>query len=98
LRRKRRATALSPERDSSMRHEVSAAASASVVSPRMPAIDHLRHQELVVVPKRCDELPLGEELAVLHRAEVLQHLHHADELLPVRVAQRFQRLPLEGEA
>ena len=76
--RKSRATALSPERDSSIRQEQSAAASARVVSREDAAVHHLGHEQLVVVPEPRDELALGEELAVLHRAEALEHLDHPE--------------------
>ena len=95
--RKSRATAASPERDSSMRPEQRVAASASVVSREDAAVHHLGHQQLVVVPEPGDELPLGEELAVLHRPEALEHLDDPEKLLPVRVAEGVEHLPLLRE-
>src|SRR5215471_12857489 len=61
------------------------------------AVDHLRYEELVVVAEARDELPLGEELAVLYGAEAFEHGHHPTELLPVGIAEGLQHLPLLAE-
>src|SRR5216683_395890 len=62
------------------------------------AVHHLGHEELVVVPESRDELTLGQELAVLHRAEPLEHRHHPAELLPVGVLEGVEHLALLPES
>src|SRR6267143_3603070 len=47
------------------------------------AKDALRDEQLVVVTEARDEPPTGLELPVARRAELLEHLHDAQELLPV---------------
>ena len=47
----------------------------------------LRHQQLVVVAQSGHQPALGLEATLPHGAELLQHLDHAEELLPVRAAQ-----------
>ena len=81
-----------------MRHEQSAAASASVVSREDAAVHHLGHQQLVVVAEPGDELALGEELAVLHRAEALEHLDHAAGTPASRRCGRRRASPASGRA
>src|SRR5712691_62894 len=61
------------------------------------AVHHLRDEELIVVAEARDELPLGQELAILHGAESLEHGHHPAELLPVGVLEGVQHLALLAE-
>src|SRR5262249_38223313 len=56
------------------------------------ASDDLGHQQLVVVPQAGDQPALGLECAIAHGAELLEHLHHPQEFLPVRVAKRVEGL------
>ena len=62
------------------------------------ALDGLGDQQLVVVAEAGDELSLRQELAVLDGAETLEHADDVQELLPVRVPQRVERLALLREA
>src|SRR5207245_994381 len=50
-----------------------------------------------VVPQTRDELALGQELAVLHGAESLEHGHDPAELLPVGVLESVEHLALLPE-
>ena len=52
-----------------------------------PARHRLGDQQLVVVAKAGDEAALASRPAVAHGAELLEHLDHAQELLPVGAAQ-----------
>src|SRR5207249_348842 len=61
------------------------------------AVHHLGDEELVVVPQTRDELALGQELAVLHGAESLEHGHDPAELLPVGVLESVEHLALLPE-
>ena len=82
-----------------MRQEQSAAASASVVSARMPlCVGGGKIQQRVVVSQGGDELALREELTILYRAEPLEDLDHPEKLPPVRVTEGGERLALHGEA
>src|SRR2546425_3859892 len=60
-------------------------------------VHHLGDEKLVVVAEARDELPLGQELAVLHGAESLEHGHHPAELLPVGVLESVEHLALLPE-
>src|SRR5712692_1279646 len=62
-----------------------------------PARDDLGDQQLVVVAQAGDQASLGLEIAIAHGTELLEHLHHAEKLLPVRVAESVQRLAALGD-
>src|SRR5262245_34066672 len=50
------------------------------------------------MPQARDQPALGLERAIAHGAELLEHLHHPQEFLPVRVAKRLERLAPLGES
>src|SRR5262249_2637288 len=62
-----------------------------------PARHDFRHQQLVVVTQAGDHPALGPEGAITHGPELLEHLDHAEELLPVRVAKTVEGLAALGE-
>ena len=54
-------------------------------------VDHLRDEELVVVPQRRHQLPLRPEHALLDGVERVQDLEHPPVLLPDRVPDGLER-------
>ena len=86
LRRNIRATAGSPERASSMSAEQTAAASAEVLVEDARAHTISATSSSLSWRRPATSRPLGVERPVVHRAELLEHLDHAQELLPVGAA------------
>ena len=63
-----------------------------------PARHRLGEEQLVVVAEARDEPALGLQPAVAHGAELLEHLDHAQELLPVGVTERVEGGAALGQA
>src|SRR5439155_203715 len=62
------------------------------------AEDALGDEQLVVVSEAGDEPSPRLESAVAHGAELLEHLDHVEELLPVRAPELLERAPADAEA
>src|SRR5437879_3963361 len=61
------------------------------------AEDAFGDEQLVVVPESGDELPARLEPALAHGAELLEHLDHAEELVPVRAPDLLERALPDAE-